>query len=156
MIWFKECISISLAFRAYFRLSGQECDWFGKDDFYWISALRNVAHPGWVTKKILSSRLSKRTISAILESSLPLVWHLCTLFWLNLSVVISLWRTRKSWHVGTCYLGNSKYDSKLHSQRCISWLNFHVRVILTNPYEHPGGHWAVGLGKQSKMRKGKI
>ena len=57
---------------------------------------------------------------------------------------------------GTCYLVNPKHDSKLQSQRCISRLNFHVRVICTNPCEHVDGHWTLGLDKESKMRKGKI
>ena len=126
------------------------------------------------------------------------MWHSCTLYWLNLSLVIpiskerkkltcrsaginldknSVWlsdpaplyknytnlyfdakRLKRGWKTcgrggaGTCYLVNPKHDSKLLSQRCISYLNFYVRGIFTNPCEHVDGHWALGLDKESKVR----
>ena len=157
--------------------------------------------------------------------NIPVMWHSCTLYWLNLSLVIpiskerkkltcrsaginldknSVWlsdpvplyknytnlyfdakRLKRGWKTcggwgdfvvsfffkesalfgkyrmllwysrlgpGTCYLVNPKHDSKLLSQRCISYLNFYVRGIFTNPCEHVDGHWALGLDKESKVR----
>lgn len=95
----------------------------------------------WAAKKILSSRLSKTAISVIL--------HLYTLYWLNLSVVISVSKERKK----------LKWEDMLSPEpqtRFLTWLNFHVRVIITNPCKHVDGHWVLESEKESKMRKGKI
>ena len=100
-----------------------------------------MLHTIWAVKKILSSKLSKTVFSVI--------WHLYSLYWLNLSVAISVSKERKKLKWGDML-------SPEPQTRFLTWLNFHVRVIITNPCKHADGHWALELEKESKMRKGKI